>query len=81
MPHLITLLTDFGLRDAFVAVMKGVILRLAPHVTLIDIAHLIAPQNIREGAIVLARGAPESARPNQTDLGQQSHPRLWRAAG
>jgi hypothetical protein len=58
MPPLITLLTDFGLRDAYVAAMKGVILRLAPEARIIDVTHLIAPQDVREGAVILARGAP-----------------------
>lgn len=50
-------MTDFGLRDGFVAVMKGVILRIAPDAVLIDVSHSIAPQNVREGAIVFGRGA------------------------
>ncbi len=44
-----TLTTDFGTRDPYVASMKGVILTLAPRVTLVDITHEIPPQDIREG--------------------------------
>jgi len=54
---LITIMTDFGVRDGFTAVMKGVILNIAPATTIIDVTHLISPQNVREGAIVFGRGA------------------------
>jgi len=51
----ITLLTDFGLRDHFVAAMKGVILSLNPDVTLVDISHLVPPQDIFAGAFTLGQ--------------------------
>lgn len=50
---IITLLTDFGTRDAFVASLKGVILSIHPKTTIIDISHEIRPGNIREAAYVL----------------------------
>jgi S-adenosylmethionine hydrolase len=50
----ITLLTDFGTKDHYVASMKGVILRINPQCTLIDITHHVRPQDIREGAFVLS---------------------------
>jgi len=50
---IITLMSDFGLRDGYVASMKGVILEICPDARLVDISHLIAPQNIRSGAFVL----------------------------
>ena len=53
MPSFITLTTDFGLRDPFVASMKGVILSINPQVHLIDLSHDIAPQDIREAAFTL----------------------------
>jgi len=49
----IALTTDFGQRDGYVGAMKGVILRIAPSVTLVDVSHDIAPQNIAEAAFVL----------------------------
>ncbi len=49
----ITLLSDFGLQDEYVAVMKGVILAICPSARLIDITHLIAPQDVRSAAFVL----------------------------
>jgi len=50
---IVTLLTDFGTRDHYVASMKGVILRINPQCTLVDITHQISPHNIKEGAFVL----------------------------
>ena len=50
----ITLLTDFGTRDHYVASMKGVILGINPLCTLVDISHHVRPQDIREGAFLLA---------------------------
>ena len=54
---LITLLTDFGARDAYVASMKGVILSLNPHAVLVDLSHEVPPQDIRAGAFMLAEAA------------------------
>jgi len=54
MKRIITLTTDFGLRDGFVGAMKGVILSINPNATIVDISHEIAPQNVEEGAIVFA---------------------------
>ena len=54
MNRIITLTTDFGTRDSFVGVMKGVILRLNPQATIVDITHDIAPQNIEQGAFLFA---------------------------
>ncbi len=55
---LITLLTDFGSRDGYVASIKGVILRLAPATRLVDISHEISPQNIEQAAYVLGTVCP-----------------------
>jgi len=55
---LITLLTDFGTRDAYVASMKGVILSLNPQAVLVDLSHEVPPQDIRAGAFLLAEAAP-----------------------
>jgi hypothetical protein len=51
----ITLLTDFGLADHYVAAMKGVILGICPRARLVDITHQIAPFSISEGAYTLAQ--------------------------
>jgi S-adenosyl-L-methionine hydrolase (adenosine-forming) len=55
---IITLMTDFGLKDGNVGVMKGVIWGIAPRTQIADISHLISPQNIPEAALILARSAP-----------------------
>lgn len=49
----ITLLTDFGHRDAYVGTMKGVILGICPKSRIVDLSHEITPQRIEEGAFVL----------------------------
>jgi S-adenosyl-L-methionine hydrolase (adenosine-forming) len=54
----IALLTDFGLRDAYVGVMKAVILGQAPAAQLIDLCHEVPPQDIRRGAFLLATSIP-----------------------
>ena len=54
MSHIITLTTDFGTRDHFVGVMKGVILGIAPRATIVDITHEIAPFAVSEGAFTIA---------------------------
>ncbi len=53
MSAVITLTTDLGLTDVYVAAMKGVILGINPEVKLIDICHTIKPQNIPQAAFVL----------------------------
>jgi hypothetical protein len=53
----ISLLTDFGLRDGNVGVMKGVIWGIAPDVRIADLSHQIAPQNVREASFTLLRSA------------------------
>ena len=53
--RVITLLTDFGTRDSYVAEMKGVILSLVSQdIEIIDISHDISPQNILEASFILA---------------------------
>jgi S-adenosylmethionine hydrolase len=54
----ITLLTDFGEADAFVGIMKGVILDIAPNTQLVDLSHLIAPQDVKQAAYILMTATP-----------------------
>ncbi len=49
----IALLTDFGHRDPFVGIMKGVIAKIAPRAPLIDITHNIPPGDIQRAAVML----------------------------
>lgn len=55
---IITLLTDFGTRDGYTGVMRGVIYGIAPDAQIADITHTIRPQNILEGALVWNRSYP-----------------------
>jgi S-adenosylmethionine hydrolase len=50
---LVVLLTDFGERDGFVGVLKGVMLSINPSLKFVDLTHQIEPFNITEGALVL----------------------------
>src|SRR5437762_854766 len=50
----IAMMTDFGLEDGDVGVMKGVIAGITPNVHIIDITHDVSPQNVASGAWILA---------------------------
>jgi S-adenosylmethionine hydrolase len=52
---IITFTTDFGSSDAYVAEMKGAVLKLCPEATLVDITHNIPPQDVLGGSITLER--------------------------
>jgi len=54
----VTLTTDFGVEDAYVAAMKGVLLTRCPEARLVDLCHAVPPQDIRAGALRLAAAAP-----------------------
>ncbi len=51
--RIITLTTDFGLKDPYVAQMKAVILRICPEAKIVDITHEVEPQNIMQAAFLL----------------------------
>lgn len=53
---IITLTTDFGLKDPFVGIMKGVIMGINPSAEIVDISHNISPHNVFEAAHVIAMG-------------------------
>ena len=55
---IVTLTTDFGARDAYVAAMKGVILGIADTVRLVDVSHEIAAHDVTEGALALEAAVP-----------------------
>ena len=85
MRRIVTLLTDFGTRDHYVAAMKGVLLAINPALTLVDITHEVTPHNVREAGFLLA--AAFSAFPAGTihlavvDPGVGSERRALAAAG
>jgi S-adenosyl-L-methionine hydrolase (adenosine-forming) len=55
---ILTLTTDFGTKDHFVGVMKGVILGICPEAHIIDISHEVQPFEISEGAYLIAQAYP-----------------------
>jgi hypothetical protein len=52
---LVTLLTDFGTADSYVAEMRGVLLSLAPTATVVDVSHGVPPGDVRSAAYILGR--------------------------
>lgn len=50
----ISLLTDFGLADPYVGIMKGVIVSICPYARIIDLCHQVRPQNISQAAFMIA---------------------------
>ena len=55
---IVTLLTDYGLRDEFVGVCHGVIRRIAPDVPIVDLTHGVPRHGVREGALTLRNALP-----------------------
>lgn len=55
---IVTLTTDFGLRDGYVAALKGVMLSIEPSLTLLDVSHEVAAQDVMEGGYVLGQALP-----------------------
>ena len=47
----VVLLTDFGHADPYVGIMKGVILSVAPGLSIVDLCHTVPPQDLRTGEI------------------------------
>jgi len=58
MNRIITLTTDFGLKDPYVAEMKAVILRICQNAQIVDVTHEVEKFNVRMGAYMLACAAP-----------------------
>jgi hypothetical protein len=56
--RIITLLSDFGLSDVYVGVMKGVIAQINPALTVVDLTHQIPPQNIAAARFSLINAYP-----------------------
>ncbi len=83
----ITLTTDFGLKDPYVAEMKGVILNVSPKATIVDITHDVEKFNIRMGTFVLASIVPYFPRGTihvavvDPSVGTERHPLLIQTKG
>jgi S-adenosyl-L-methionine hydrolase (adenosine-forming) len=56
--NIITVLTDFGLKDPYVGIMKGVILSINPEATMVDVSHDVEPQDIKDGAFLVPEYYP-----------------------
>jgi len=53
MSPIITLTTDFGYDDAYVAAVKGAILNINPEAIIVDVSHSVRPQDILQAAFIL----------------------------
>src|SRR3954454_12788299 len=56
--NLLTLLTDFGTADYYVAAVKGTVLRLAPGTALVDVSHEVPPGDVETASFLLRAAAP-----------------------
>src|SRR5215218_4766646 len=54
-PPIVTLTTDFGTRDSYVAEVKGVLLSHCPAARIVDVTHDLPPQDVLAGSVVLER--------------------------
>ena len=76
----IVLTTDFGSVDAYVGVMKGVILSINPQASIIDLSHQVQPQNLPQAAFLLGAShhyfPPESIHVVVVDPGVGTHRRI-----
>ena len=54
----VSFLTDYGHADEFVGVCHSIMLRLAPHLRIVDITHEVPAHDVRAGALTLARAVP-----------------------
>ncbi len=55
---IIALLTDFGLDDPYVGIMKGVILSINPEAVVVDVTQQVRPQQVEQGAFLLEQAVP-----------------------
>ena len=58
MPKIVTLTTDFGLKDTYVAEMKAAVLCICPDAAIVDVTHEVGKFDVRMGAFMLASAAP-----------------------
>jgi S-adenosylmethionine hydrolase len=53
--RIVTFTTDFGLNDAFVGILHGVVLNVHPETTIVDVSHAVASYDILDGALTIAQ--------------------------
>jgi len=51
--NIVTILTDFGLKDPYVAIMKGVMLSINPRLSIVDVSHAVEAQDVREACFMI----------------------------
>ncbi|NIA15369.1 MAG: hypothetical protein GWP08_14965 [Nitrospiraceae bacterium] len=84
---IVTLTTDFGLRDPYVATVKGTIYSINARLQVVDLSHEIPPQDILEGALFLAAALPYFPEGSihvavvDPGVGTERHPIALRAGG
>jgi S-adenosylmethionine hydrolase len=84
---ILTLTSDFGLTDHYVAAMKGVILSICPQARMVDISHGVSPYDVAEGAYLIAQAYPSFPRKTvhvvvvDPGVGTARRPILLEAAG
>ncbi len=54
-PRIVTFTTDFGLQDAFVGIMHGVVLNIEPATRIVDVCHSVGSYDILDGAWTIAQ--------------------------
>jgi S-adenosyl-L-methionine hydrolase (adenosine-forming) len=57
-PPFVSITTDYGLSDGFVAAVHGAVLRICPYARIIDVTHDVHPGDVARGATVLAQTVP-----------------------
>jgi hypothetical protein len=76
----ITLLSDFGLQDAAVASVKGILLKHLPQVPLVDITHNVEPFHLQQGAYLMKASYPNfpvgTIHLQLIDVFYQKHPKM-----
>ncbi len=58
MPPTLAILTDFGITDPYVGIMKGVVAGIAPGTPVVDITHGVPPQDVLVGSLLLGSAVP-----------------------
>jgi len=76
---IITLTTDYGTNDHLVGTLKGVILKINPDVTIVDITHEVAPYDVLDGALAIGVSllpCPNDSRGNCGSGGRHGAPAI-----
>lgn len=61
-PSVVTLLTDYGQRDGFVGVLRGIVLGICPRAQIVDLSHDVPAHDVMAGALILESAVPHFPR-------------------